>query len=138
MVVSSFVSLCSDKDLDSELLHYDYERGKADGYPEAHVQVCASTPVWETFAQGRSLGDLPLAKLHLPVGGRRYRPTLEDIIDFLVTENLADGHPGWTEQVALGRTRFLERQLGAAVRRHPEVARKALAAHDERTAQRAI
>ncbi|HEX8081339.1 MAG TPA: hypothetical protein VF557_14105 [Jatrophihabitans sp.] len=126
MVVSSFYSFCADRDLSEELLHYDYEREKADAYPEAHLQVSASSPVWERLAAARGLGDMPLAKAHLPVGGRRYRPTVEDMIDFLVTEGLADGHPGWTTHVEAGRDRFMQAQLRAAVRRNPEVALEVL------------
>jgi len=126
MVVSSFTSICLDANLNETLLHYDYERNKhqVDGYPEAHVQVCANSDVWERFCASRSSldEDSMFERLHLPVGGRRNRPSLEEIIDLLVTEDLADGHPGWSSIVEAGRDRFFKRQLRAAVRAFPEVA----------------
>jgi hypothetical protein len=68
-----------------------------------------------------------LQRLHLPVGGRRFRPTLEDLIDFLIIEKLVtDCRPDWAEEVAAGRERFRRRQLMAVVRRDPESALESL------------
>lgn len=117
MVKTSVVLLARDKELTQELLHYDYERDKEDGYPEAHLQICADSEDW------RALGpDRALKKLHFPVGGRRFRPSLEDLIEFLIVEGFAEGLPGWKAAVDEGRHRFQMNQLKAAVRRHPEVA----------------
>jgi hypothetical protein len=58
-------------------------------------------------------------KLHLPVGGRRFRPTIEDFIELLVDEKLARPKNGWRQVIAEGRKDFEERQLRAAVRRNP-------------------
>src|SRR5688572_25689981 len=46
-VGSSFMGLFADERIDKPLLHFDYERGKADGYPEAHLQVDAGSPTWD-------------------------------------------------------------------------------------------
>lgn len=121
MVVSSVMALSRSADGDGELLHYDYERHKEDGYPEAHVQVCATSDEWSALLPTSSL-----KKLHLPVGGRRFRPTLEDVIEFLVAEGLADGRNGWQQVLDQSRQEFQLIQLRAAVRRHPEVAREVL------------
>ena len=48
------------------------------------------------------------------------RPGLE--AEFLVTEKLAPGRRNWKTHVDRGRQGFEERQLRAAVRRHPEIA----------------
>ncbi|MFD3507618.1 hypothetical protein [Nocardia sp. NPDC058666] len=125
MVVTSVMLLCTDIECSEELLHYDFEREKADSYPEAHLQVCATSPTWERLLKGR-----PLKRLHLPVGGRRFRPTLEDLIEFLVVEKLAEGRPGWRTALEKSRYDFQMIQLRAAIRRHPEVARDAVAALD--------
>lgn len=125
MVSSSFMGYFADAELKEPLMHYDYERDKGDGYPEAHLQVHAHAPGWDAVCE-RQGWDKPFGKLHLPVGGRRYRPTLEDLIDFLITEGLADGRPKWTTQVENGRKAFQERQLRAAVRQNPEAARAIL------------
>ncbi|MEU6004220.1 hypothetical protein [Streptomyces sp. NPDC047197] len=49
-----------------------------------------------------------LPKLHFSVGGRRFRPCLEDIVEFLIA-------------LDAGLERFQANQLRAAMRRHPEV-----------------
>ena len=124
MVQSSAMVLALDADVTNSnmLLHYDSERDKGDGYPEAHMQICASSEAWRTAGQ-RLNGDMRLLdKLHLPVGGRRFRPTLEDIIEFLVVEQLVEARPGWREQINQSRESFREQQLRAAIRRNPMVA----------------
>ncbi len=121
-VNSSFMGIFTDAGLTEALVHYDYERGKQDGYPEAHVQVCAGSDAWTGLCEQAGLGPRPLQRLHLPVGGRRFRPTVEDLIHFLVTERLVDARPTWAEQVEAGQERFRRRQLRATVRRDPESA----------------
>jgi hypothetical protein len=113
---------------DQRLCHYDYEREK-EGYPAAHLQVDGVSP---------SLGALPgsrksidLAKLHFPVGGRRYRPCLEDIIEFLIVEKFAVGRKGWEKVLEDERQRFLKIQLMAAIRHEPDLARSVLATLDD-------
>jgi hypothetical protein len=125
-VTSSFMGISATADLEQTLLHYDYERGKGNGYPEAHLQLDAASDEWSALCQRAGLGDRPLDKLHFPVGGRRYRPTLEDLIDFLITEGLAEPRPDWAEFVEAGREGFRRRQLKAAVRRDPDTAMEAL------------
>jgi hypothetical protein len=122
MILSSVMYLSPDRDGTQTLLHYDYERNKADDYPEAHLQVCATSEEWERAMSSYGPKGRLLKKLHLPVGGRRFRPTVEDLVEFLVTEQLADGRRGWKAHVDQGRRSFEERQLRAAVRRNPEIA----------------
>ena len=105
------------------LCRFDYERGKED-YPEAHLQVCgtsAALAAWSGAPQTREL-----ERLHLPVGGRRFRPTLEDVVEFLVAEGLADGRSGWQDVLCAEREAFRRIQLRAAIRRDPDTARQAL------------
>lgn len=125
-VSSSTFAVSLDTDMNLELFHIDFEREKAGGYPEAHLQVAATSAHWQKLCTQVSPKGRELGRLHFPVGGRRYRPTLEDLIDFLVTERLVEARPGWEAHVEDGRRRFHERQLRAAVRRDPEVARSAL------------
>lgn len=122
MVRSSFVGLSTDAMANQELIHFDYERDKPDGYPEAHMQVIANSDAWSAAARSC---DKSLAALHLPVGGRRFRPTLEDILEFLIVEELVQGHKAWGEVVREYREEFQRNQLWAAVRRSPEEVRKA-------------
>lgn len=104
-----------------ELLHYDYERDKV-GYPDAHVQIAGGSADWDEVlvASGRSGGGL--SKLHLTVGGRRYRPSVEDVIDMLVAERFLDPKPRTTERLDASRSAFQRRQLRAAIRRDPDAA----------------
>ncbi len=120
MVRSSVAGFFMDADLDQPLMHYDYERDKGDGYPEAHLQVEAESEAWSVLCDRVGLGERPLAKLHFPVGGRRFRPTVEELIEFLVAEVRVEARPGWEAKVEAGRERFEERQLRAAIRRRPE------------------
>lgn len=78
---SSFGVYAADED-SMCLCHFDYERDK-EGYPEAHLQVYGTSKAlaaWSGTPQTREL-----ERLHIPVGGRRFRPTIEDVIEFMIT-----------------------------------------------------
>lgn len=121
-VQNSVVALALDQNMGHELMHVDYERDKPNDYPEAHLQLVATSDEWKRLSPGK-----PLERLHLPVGPRRFRPSLEDVIEFLIREGLADGRNGWRDIVDTRREAFQLLQLRAAIRRHPDVAREALA-----------
>lgn len=99
------------------VLHYDYERDKQT-YTEAHLQVAGSHPAFEAYLEdlGRKRGTL--SKLHLPLGGRRFRPCLEDVIEFLAVEGLVDPKEGWQDVLARHRRSFRRIQIAALVRRN--------------------
>jgi hypothetical protein len=122
-VVASFFGIYATDTSRSCLCHFDYERGK-DGYPEAHVQVYGDSAAlvgWGGQSQPRQLD-----RLHLPVGGRRFRPALEDVIEFLIVEKLAEARKGWTDVLRDERCDYHRIQLRAAIRNDPETARQAL------------
>ena len=121
MVTKSFIGVYLDADFEQILCHFDYDRDKP-GYPEAHIQVCADSPVWSSWLQARGQSLRPLAKAHFPVGGRRNRTSLEDVVDFLICEKLADSRSNAEETIRDSRAGFFERQLRAAVRRNPDAA----------------
>jgi hypothetical protein len=145
-VTSSAFGVYADAEARRCLCRWDYERGKL-GYPEAHLQVYGESDVlaqWPS-ADSRDHDDdcqpdcqlvhdgepfRQMARLHLPAGDRRYRPTLEDVVEFLVTEQLASPRQGWRQAVDEGRGRWRRIQLSAAVRRDPDTARTALARVD--------
>ncbi|QOR70293.1 hypothetical protein IM660_17075 [Ruania alkalisoli] len=64
----------------------------------------------------RVSGPHDLSKVHMPTGGERFRPGIEDLLEFLVRECGVDAHPGWRQAVADGREAWRRRQLRAAVR----------------------
>lgn len=124
-VVSSFMGLFRDSDGERELLHIDYERDKQDGYPDAHIQVEAGSDDWSELlsqADDSEVRHRKLAHLHMPVGGRRFRPALEDLIEFVIAERFVEPAQGWEEVLSESRQTFWDIQLRAAVRANPDVA----------------
>jgi hypothetical protein len=122
---SAYVMLASEPPV--ELFHYDYERDKAH-YPDAHMQVIAGSEIWARLLVASGKRPDSLGKLHLPVGGKRYRPALEDILESLIAEGILDPKVGWERVLEDGRAEFRRRQLKAAIRRDPDTAVAALQA----------
>jgi hypothetical protein len=110
------------------LVHWDYDRRPSHEYPPAHIQVSGDAPHFGRLCElartrlQKTCPDRPLRDLHFPVGGRRFRPSLEDIIEFLIVEGLVDHRPDSQTVIDQHRTVWEERQLKAAVRRFPEIA----------------
>jgi hypothetical protein len=123
-VERSYCGVYLGAEADDILLHYDFERNK-ERYAEAHLQVCARHEGLERLrrAQGRKDG---LAKIHLPVGGRRLRPAIEDLVECLIVEGLVTPKAGWEPVLDRTRDEYRERQISAAVRRHPGTALREL------------
>lgn len=99
-------------------LEYDSEASVA---PAAHWQFHAERGAFAhllTIASRtrnvRGPGDL--SKLHLPVGGERFRPGLEDVLEFLIRDCGIDCVEGWEDVIKAGRRRWRIRQLRSAVR----------------------
>lgn len=114
-VNKSFIEVYAADDDKMALCRFDYERDKQ-GYPESHLQVYG-----ESVALAAWSGNprRQLDRLHLPTGGRRYRPALEDVIEFLIVEGLADGRAGWRDVLSAERESYWRIQLRAAIRRDP-------------------
>jgi len=81
------------------LLHYDYNRDPTNQYPDAHVQVAGGSRTLTRWCKRSGCTSKELPRLHLPVGGRRFRPTLEDVIEFLIIEELARPRDGWEKVI---------------------------------------
>lgn len=121
-VRSSVFGLCIKPGTGFCPLRVEYDRHK-DHKQAAHIQIHGESAGlgWAYAQVGRP--PMNLEKLHIPVGGRRFRPTIEDFIEFLDQESLLpQAHPGWLEVVAASRTNWEERQVRATVRRAPEIA----------------
>jgi hypothetical protein len=132
-VDTSFFSLVIDSKSQRPVIRVEYDRGRGSEPDDesgsqhrrsaAHVQVHGSSDELAYVQGPRGATKLRALKdFHIPVGGRRFRPTLEDFIDFLGTEELIPLHPGWFEVVSRHRRDWLELQLRAAVRHDPAVA----------------
>ena len=124
---SKFALRTDDGDEADDVFSYEYGTDPDDDYPEAHLHVAGDSPPLQQLC-GRTGVDKRLRDLHFPVGGRRFRPSLEDVIEMLVTEGFVNHRGGWRDVVRESRREFAEWQLRAAVRRDPDTARDELAA----------
>jgi hypothetical protein len=124
MVRSSSFGLYESREMtEGSMFRYEYERNKTDGYPEAHLHVRGD---W-------NIGGNASSKLHLPLGDRRFRPCLEDLVEFLIVEGAAQPRTeDWKKELEVGRERFFESQLRAAIRQRPEIARGYLSELDRK------
>ena len=113
-------------------IRFEYERGYTSA-PTAHIHssgisgllsVALMANFEGTKDKSRRKGDLQ--SLHFPVGGRRFRPSLEDFLYFIIRECGFRGKPGWEGRLLESRERWLDKQLRAAVRDHPAEAAEAL------------
>ena len=119
-VIRATFALYADPD-DKALFHYDFDREK-EVYPSAHLQVHGGSRILEELDR-RQGTERQLERLHFPVGGTRFRPCLEDVIEFLIVEGfVTDPRPGWQEALEESRNEFRRIQLKAAVRRDPDAA----------------
>lgn len=104
------------------LFHLDY-RADMKKAPRAHWQFHAergSLTHLLTLAHEHRPKDAKnphtLSKLHFPVGGERFRPCLEDVIQFLIEECGVDRRRRWRAAVDAGREGWRRLQFRTAVR----------------------
>lgn len=104
-------------------IRVEYERDKH-SYAASHVQVHG-----ESAGIAHGVGRLDkkrnrdLHRIHFPLGDRRFRPTLEDFIEFLIQEEMVPSkHKDWYSALSVGRKRWEILQTRAAVRRNPAAA----------------
>lgn len=128
MMLSSTISIYTSPEMnDDELvLALDYIREPANQYPGCHLHVSGVRSDLDSIYLGSDRKSRKLRDLHLPVGGKRYRPTLEDVIEFMITEEMVSPRSGWDSVLGQHRAVWFQRQLAAAVRRSPEIAADAL------------
>ena len=67
-----------------------------------------------------------IESLHIPMGGERFRPCLEDIVEFLIRDCGFPGKGGWAAALADGRAKWRRIQTRAVVRDSPAEAIGAL------------
>lgn len=95
--------------------------------PSAHVHVHAHRgTLSHLLSQAGHEHPHDMSSLHIPVGGSRFRPCLEDFIQFLICECNFDSLPGWRAEVEAGRERWRYRQAAAVTRDAPEEAARVL------------
>lgn len=122
-------------DVPDPLLRFEYER-KSQEPPGAHVQVHAHRDEMAYLLRLSDAGRpgekfrhdrLPrLSEMHLPVGGHRMRPSLEDVLLFLKREFGIDTAADWRTVIDRHLEEWRLTQLKSAVRDAPEAAAEVL------------
>lgn len=133
-VINSTFALVTDKEKERPAIRIEYERerGSEPGVASdanhvrnaAHVQIHGISAEL-SYVQGanRDTKHALLQKYHFPVGGKEFRPTLEDFIEFLYREKIVKTlKPGWQLVIKANQQRWLELQVKSAVRSNPEAA----------------
>lgn len=118
------------------VFRYEYDEGyESSDYPAAHVQFHGEhVDLQAIMAKAwRKAKKKPpdVTHLHFPVGGTRYRPCLEDVLEMLIVEfdiELATGRRAALSMLRDTRAGWRERQLKSAVRDNPQAAIEALQA----------
>jgi hypothetical protein len=90
----------------SPLIRFEYEY-EARTTPHSHIHVHAERGTLShllTRTQHAKAHDM--SALHLPTGGSRFRPDLEDVVQFLITECGVDNVKGWKTAVDERRAEF--------------------------------
>ena len=123
-MTSSIMSLYTSREMnDNQLIvSIDYTREPTNKYPGAHMHVAGVRNDLDAVYLGNARSSRKLRDLHFPVGGKRFRPSLEDIIEFTILEKMVEPRPNWRSVVDQHRTGWEKIQLQAAVRRDPQAA----------------
>lgn len=110
------------------LIRLEYDRKpRSPDRAAAHVHLHANSPemAWLYGSSGQPAPDLHA--LHFPVGGRRFRPTLEEFLLFLDRERLyTNMKPNWKRKVLRSLEEWREHQAAATAKRHPSTTAAAL------------
>jgi hypothetical protein len=113
--------------VNEQLLRYEYVRDCQDP-PGAHIQLHAHRDEMAYLLRlserkdGRPAKALRrrrpprISEMHLPVGGHRLRPALEDVLLFMEREWAIDVEPGWRPLLERHLRDWRRTQLRAAVR----------------------
>lgn len=126
VTTKSALRLYLDQGNSPSLFRYEYVRDYPIQYPNPHLHVEGKAGEgWEELNRrtGQKKG---LGQLHFPVGGKRYRPSIEDFLEFLIAEGYVQERDGWQEAIEVYRGTYHERQLGAAVHANPDFAAASL------------
>ena len=124
-----------DSPLGEPMFRYEYER-TARNKPVAHLQVHGHSDRFTTLltlAKGhrRKKSQDPfeatrMARLHFPLGGHRFRPGVEDVLEMVQREFAVKTSPDWEALRDRHREKYRRAQTAAAVRDCPSAAVEAL------------
>lgn len=126
-------------DTATPLFRYDYLHDAGERIPAAHFNVHAhrDEALFALYVSSRERAKrrqrnaedgiaAKLADVHFPVGGHRFRPCVEDVLEMLIVEFGVDKQPAWKAAINKGREAWRRKQLKAAVWDDPGAAREAL------------
>jgi hypothetical protein len=110
------------------IIRWDYDRD-ARMKPRSHVQITAHRGALSHLLS-RLDHKTPhsIESLHIPTGGERFRPCLEDVVEFLIKDCGFQGADGWEADLQQGRARWRRIQTRAVVRDSPGEAAAELSA----------
>lgn len=98
------------------VLRFHYVREKQRP-PAAHLHVHAHRgALSHLLSQSGHAEPHDISALHIPLGGSRFRPCLEDVVQFLIEECGFDRLDSWREAVKEGRADWRKKQLRAVIR----------------------
>ena len=111
-------------------IRFEYERTNTSA-PAAHIHFAGiggllSPALMRNFDNAKQKRTGEMQHLHIPVGGHRFRPSLEDFLHFLVKECGFRGVGGEDRNLRSSRESWFDSQCRAAVRDAPEQAAEAL------------
>ncbi|MGN2367647.1 hypothetical protein ACTFPK_04815 [Actinotignum sp. UMB0459] len=132
---SSF-ALHLNKTTSEPLVRWDYNRNpRSKDIPLAHLQIHAHRDAWThvmleggtTSRRARkrvidSSQTPTLSELHFPVGGKRFRPSLEEVLLFLISELGVSCDPQTKHILESKQAEWEKIQVRAVVRTHPDQA----------------
>ncbi|WP_298944587.1 hypothetical protein [uncultured Microbacterium sp.] len=118
------------------LVRQEFDAGMTTAVPMAHWHVHADRGSLSHLL-GRAHAVRPdivtkphdMSSLHFPVGGERFRPCLEDVLEFLVREFGIDRQPQWETAIRDGREKWRRMQFRATVRDLQDEAADVLVKH---------
>lgn len=122
------------------LFRYEYDRAVPDDLPAAHLHVhahrdhlvMAMALAGEAGAPRRATdpedftSGARMSAVHFPVGGHRFRPGLEDVLQMLHSEFGVDVGSGWQVALQASRETYRRDQTGSVVRDCPSDAVRVL------------
>ncbi len=110
------------------IFRWDYDR-EPRSKPSSHAQVTAHRgALSHLLSRLDHVTPHSMESLHLPMGGDRFRPCLEDVVEFLIRDCGFPGTEGWKVAVQRGRAKWRRIQTSVAVRDAPTTAAAALEA----------
>jgi len=108
------------------VLAYDYKQPPDNEYPASHLHFDGQSIALQELLTVTQVPDKKPADLHIPLGSSRFRPCLEDVIEFCIIEGLVTPDPEWRDHLEPSRQDYHEEQLRSAIRDRPDCAASAL------------